>query len=648
MTFLRNGGSAVDAVEVAIRVLEDQEITNAGYGSNLAMDGTVECDASIVDHFGRSGAVAALGQVKNPIHVARLVLENSTRPMSLRRVPPNLLVANGAADFAFEHGVPLLPPDALISYAARERWYKWKKDLDHVNLRAQRKADQRARDEESLENEEQTEADEEEDEEVDPQSESLPEPLDSHLAAGTWNESQPHSPRLGPASPRELDQPISKHGYGFNLSLDPQNRGPNDGSVDYDDISNPVEDGENRPSVSPYASAFTKLCIPTWPSMAPILSNDPMNVDEQEDDAITDTVGAIAVDCFGNIAAASSSGGIGMKHNGRAGPAALVGIGTAVLPIEIGDKSKTCVATVTSGTGEHMATTLAAQTCASRLYFNEMKGKDGRIRGADEEDAIRGFVDRDFMNHPSVLHSHSAGAIGVMCVKKSRDGIWLHFAHNTDSFALASMHSDEKEPVCVMSRGPGNSTISTGARSIRARTRPAPKTPKFIPETPLPSSSRPNRTHAHTPHPRFQQQPQQQQQSHSQPHQSLPSQHSQTQLHQRIPDNVNTNSNSRSNSQSSLNTGVPVTTTVPTATTIRDAKDGREGNREGKSKVPRTPPATSSPIAPEREKEKEKGKERGGFASGLGVGSFGRRNKRVKVGHSHARVSDADGSGEAM
>lgn len=60
MRFLKAGATATETVEATLRVLEDKEITNAGYGSNLSIDGTVECDATIVDHLGRSGACGAV------------------------------------------------------------------------------------------------------------------------------------------------------------------------------------------------------------------------------------------------------------------------------------------------------------------------------------------------------------------------------------------------------------------------------------------------------------------------------------------------------------------------------------------------------------------------------------------------------------
>lgn len=155
MNVLSEGGGAVDAVEVAIRVLEDKEITNAGYGSNLSLDGTVECDATIVDHYGRSGAVGAVGrksttlftrlevhrahiipEIQHPIHLARLILDYSTKPLSLRRVPPNLLAGPGATDFAESLHMPVLSPDGLVSHAARDRWLKWARDLKAAESRA--------------------------------------------------------------------------------------------------------------------------------------------------------------------------------------------------------------------------------------------------------------------------------------------------------------------------------------------------------------------------------------------------------------------------------------------------------------------------------------------------------------------------------
>lgn len=128
-------------------------------------------------------------------------------------------------------------------------------------------------------------------------------------------------------------------------------------------------------------------------------SNHPSKTASHEgrDDHITDTVGAIAIDSYGNIACGASSGGIGMKYRGRVGPAALVGVGAAVVPVNADDKAKTCVATVTSGTGEHMATTMAATVCAERLYHSNKKVKGGLFEETHDDDAIKSMIEHEFM-----------------------------------------------------------------------------------------------------------------------------------------------------------------------------------------------------------------------------------------------------------
>lgn len=191
-------------------------------------------------------------------------------------------------------------------------------------------------------------------------------------------------------------------------------------------------------------------------------------LDSANEDWVTDTIGAIAIDDNGHIAAGSSSGGIGMKHRGRLGPAALVGIGTAVVPCAEDDSDRITVAAVTSGTGEHMATTMASQRCAERLYHGTRRGPAGIDVQDDDEDAImESFIAKDFMDHPGVKNCHSAGAIGIMAVKKTSRGYYLYFAHNTDSFALASMGGLEKEPRCVMSRLPDGAKIAKGGRKVQ-------------------------------------------------------------------------------------------------------------------------------------------------------------------------------------
>ncbi|XP_046670002.1 threonine aspartase 1 isoform X4 [Homalodisca vitripennis] len=113
---LTRGGSAVDAVVAATVLLEDSPLTNAGFGSNLSMDGKVECDASLMDGghltFGACGAVAG---VKNPVLLARHICDQQRVPLSLGRVPPCLLAGEGAHRYAIEHNIATVDPDSLIS-----------------------------------------------------------------------------------------------------------------------------------------------------------------------------------------------------------------------------------------------------------------------------------------------------------------------------------------------------------------------------------------------------------------------------------------------------------------------------------------------------------------------------------------------------
>ncbi|HEM47517.1 MAG TPA: hypothetical protein ENO23_10800, partial [Alphaproteobacteria bacterium] len=111
---LQNRGSALDAVQAAVVVLEDHPLFNAGRGAPLNAAGEVELDASIMDGRDlRAGAVAAVQGVPNPVALARAVLEDG------RHV---LLAGDGARAFARQHGVALCDPGDLVSDAQRQRW----------------------------------------------------------------------------------------------------------------------------------------------------------------------------------------------------------------------------------------------------------------------------------------------------------------------------------------------------------------------------------------------------------------------------------------------------------------------------------------------------------------------------------------------
>jgi beta-aspartyl-peptidase (threonine type) len=110
---LAGEGRALDAVEAAVRVLEDHPRFNAGRGSVLTCEGTVEMDASIMEGDRLAcGAVAAVSRVANPVTLARRVLDDG------RHV---LLVAEGAHAFARSSGLPGCDPASLITDRQRAR-----------------------------------------------------------------------------------------------------------------------------------------------------------------------------------------------------------------------------------------------------------------------------------------------------------------------------------------------------------------------------------------------------------------------------------------------------------------------------------------------------------------------------------------------
>ncbi|ARP95838.1 isoaspartyl peptidase/L-asparaginase family protein [Bordetella genomosp. 13] len=223
---LARGGSALDAVTEAVRLLEDCPLFNAGHGAVFTSAGTHELDASIMDGATlRSGAIANVNRVRNPVLAARKVMEESKHVF---------FVGEGAEAFAREHGLDIVDPSYFSTEARREQL-----------LRVQRET-------------------------------------------------------------------------------------PDAAVLDHDGQAM-VARGQPAPA-------------------------DPLDADKK-----FGTVGAVAVDAQGNVAAATSTGGITNKQVGRVGDAPLVGAGCYA-------SNRTC-AVSTTGTGEMFIRMVAAYDVAAQMEY---------------------------------------------------------------------------------------------------------------------------------------------------------------------------------------------------------------------------------------------------------------------------------------
>jgi beta-aspartyl-peptidase (threonine type) len=117
---LEKGASAVDAVEASVAVMEDDETFDAGRGSFLTQDGRVQMDALLMNGENlRTGGVACVERLRNPIRAARLVLDKS---------PHVYFVGTGAERFARQHGMSLCDNMEMVIPREQERLYKAQAD----------------------------------------------------------------------------------------------------------------------------------------------------------------------------------------------------------------------------------------------------------------------------------------------------------------------------------------------------------------------------------------------------------------------------------------------------------------------------------------------------------------------------------------
>ena len=130
---LEKGGTSLDAVELAVRVMEDLPNFNAGLGSVITEEATLEMDALIMDGKDlRVGGVIGVSRLKNPISVSRLIMEKSNHV---------LFSGKGAEIFAESNGVELIDPEDMITDRIKERLAKYldKKESDEMDPEGRKK-----------------------------------------------------------------------------------------------------------------------------------------------------------------------------------------------------------------------------------------------------------------------------------------------------------------------------------------------------------------------------------------------------------------------------------------------------------------------------------------------------------------------------
>ncbi|KXS20377.1 N-terminal nucleophile aminohydrolase [Gonapodya prolifera JEL478] len=378
------------AAAAAVAVLEDNPVTNAGTGSNLTLDGHVECDAAVM--CGRSGAFGAVGAVpgvKNPVLGAHVVMAQEAGgalPLPGGRVAPMLLAGKGAWRFCKDAGLSVF--ERVQRPRKRRKMDGGDGEMVAENVLGKRIGD-RVKDGTGLDL-------------------NAAEVLSS---SAVLDHTSHHRKRRRPNSTHALHSDSS------------------DSDSDYS--STPSSLGSSCPDDTPH---LTPAALATHARHLRIVqSSQSTHVDSgnsgvvgieaasptDEEDFSHDTVAAIALDHLSNIASACSSGGISLKMPGRVGEAAVYGAGCwAQNGTEAGVPA---VAVACSGTGEQIMRTRLAEAMSDYLCRSTQSSMPGN-KLTDDGDGmdvlgLESYFTSHVMNNPRLARITTSLAAGALALR---------------------------------------------------------------------------------------------------------------------------------------------------------------------------------------------------------------------------------------
>ena len=345
-----------------VSLLENSDLTNAGYGSNLTQTETVQCDASLMDSNNNFAAVGCIENIMNPIKVAYDML-NYQNEENFGLVPPMVLVGEGAKQWAIGRGFSTVSDNEMISESALRTYQdSSRKVVAHFQLN-QNDEQETSREKHYC-------------------NETPSTYLDPRSQDGSIDHRESHT-KLGAFG-------IQKGSFAFGKSLRE--------AFDYD--------RKRKSQKSAYYGQSIKECKKSKSS------NNSISISEK-----MDTVGSICVDSYGNVCAAVSSGGLILKQSGRVGQAACYGCGCFVGEKEVDAKCHIICASSTSGCGEQLIKTLLAKHCVDSLIAEFNKQVCSRA-GRYCDDETRGPFNND-LNYemPACIVDDSTTDMGADCSK---------------------------------------------------------------------------------------------------------------------------------------------------------------------------------------------------------------------------------------